>query len=184
MHFLLAGLGNSPYPLTRHSVGHLIVDSLASRLGISLRADRSTRGLLATKADVDIGSQIVTLTLYKPKALMNISGKPVADAMRFLSVSPSETIVIHDSLSHKPMSMSPKFGGSANGHNGVRSIVSALGNNMDFHRLRAGIGRDESDAARYVLGPLSPAEREFWGPNGAGIELVWRGLTKIVTGSR
>ncbi|KAL7281653.1 hypothetical protein ACG7TL_004970 [Trametes sanguinea] len=88
-------------------------------------------------------------------------------------------IVIHDSLDHKPCTVSPKFGGSANGHNGVRSIIDALGGDKDFHRLRVGIGRD-GDPANYVLGPLSPQERQFWGSTGGGPDLVWRELTRIL----
>jgi len=55
---------------------------------------------------------------------------------------------------------------------------------MDFHRLRIGIGRDESDPAHYVLGSLSSAEREFWGQSGKGIDLVWRELSRIASGPR
>ncbi|KZT10764.1 peptidyl-tRNA hydrolase [Laetiporus sulphureus 93-53] len=131
-----------------------------------------------------MGKNIVDITLYKPKALMNISGKPVAEALHTLSISPSETIVIHDYLDHRPMSVSPKSGGSAGGHNGIRSIIAALGNNMDFYRLRIGIGRDDTDPADYVLSPLSTAELEFWGPDGQGIDLVWKEVTKICAGLR
>lgn len=88
-------------------------------------------------------------------------------------------IVIHDSLSHKPCTNSPKFGGSANGHNGVRSIISALGGDTNFHRLRIGIGREERDVAEYVLGKLSIHERQFWSVDGQGIDLVWSSLNKI-----
>ncbi|KAI0930085.1 hypothetical protein AcV5_006882 [Taiwanofungus camphoratus] len=115
-----------------------------------------------------------------PEALMNISGKPVTDALHSSAIAPSNMVVIHDSLSHKPQTISPKFGGSANGHNGVRSIIAALRGNMDFHRLRIGIGRDaEVDSAEYVLGPLSSSERQFWGTNGEGTELVWRELSSM-----
>ncbi|KZT22604.1 hypothetical protein NEOLEDRAFT_1137859 [Neolentinus lepideus HHB14362 ss-1] len=68
------------------------------------------------------------------EALMNICGPQVAAALHGGS---STLIVIHDSLEHKPLTLSPKFGGSAGGHNGVRSIISALGNDSQFHRLPA-----------------------------------------------
>lgn len=110
---------------------------------------------------------------------MNISGPPVVQTLRGTAVNSPNMIVIHDSLEHKPYAISPKFGGSAGGHNGVRSIITALGNNTDFHRLRLGIGRG-GDAAEYVLGPFSRQERDFWGANGSGSELVWTEVTKII----
>lgn len=111
---------------------------------------------------------------------MNISGRPVANALRHTARSPSSLIIIHDSLSHKPITLSPKLGGSANGHNGVKSVIAALGGNMDFHRLRVGIGRGGSDPAEYVLGNLSSHELQFWGSSGQGTDLVWRELEKTL----
>ncbi|KAI0373987.1 peptidyl-tRNA hydrolase [Pilatotrama ljubarskyi] len=176
LHFLVAGLGNITHPMTRHSIGHHIIDVLASRLGIHLSPDRAG---YAARTNVQIGQDTVTLTLFKPKALMNISGRPVVQMLRSTAVNPERLIVIHDSLDHKPCTLSPKFGGSANGHNGVRSVIAALGGDQAFHRLRVGIGRDDQPV-NYVLGPLSPQERQFWGPNGSGSDLVWRELTRII----
>ncbi|OBZ70975.1 putative peptidyl-tRNA hydrolase [Grifola frondosa] len=113
--FLVVGLGNLPYPLTRHSVGHLILDSLAFRLGVSFASERV--GYIA-RTNVAIGENSAALTLFKPKTLMNISGRPVVTALRDTVSSPSQMIVVHDELSRKPSTLSPKFGGSANGHNG------------------------------------------------------------------
>lgn len=89
-------------------------------------------------------------------------------------------IVIHDSLDHKILTLSPKFGGSANGHNGVKSVITSLGGNKDFHRLRIGIGRDEYDSAAYVLGKMSLPELKHWRPNGAGAEMVWESLQETI----
>ncbi len=50
---------------------------------------------------------------------------------------------------------------------------------MDFYRLRIGIGRGEGDVAEYVLGKLSPTERELWGSDGQGIDRVWQELEKV-----
>jgi PTH1 family peptidyl-tRNA hydrolase len=85
-------------------------------------------------------------------------------------------IVVQDSLSHKIEKVFPKFGGFANGH---KSIISALGGEMGFHRLRIGIGRDQTDAAAYVLRKLSSHERQFWGANGGGIELIVREIRNV-----
>ncbi|KAH9839261.1 peptidyl-tRNA hydrolase [Rhodofomes roseus] len=178
-HWLVVGLGNLPYPGTRHSIGHLVLDSLASRLGVSFTADASIKGFRATRYNAHIDSNDVTITLYKPKALMNISGSPVAYALKTLSIQPANMIVVHDSLDHKPMKLSPKFGGSASGQNGVRSIIAALGGTKDFHRLRIGIGRDQSDPVDYVMGRLSSTERAFW-QHGEGTDAVWSALLKIM----
>ena len=111
-------------------------------------------------------------------AAMNISGPPVSMALKKTARVPSSLVVIHDSLEHKPTVLSPRFGGSANGHNGVRSLISALGV-KGFHRLRLGIGRPESDVSGYVLTRLPNYERQFWAPNGPGLDLVWEHIQKI-----
>lgn len=111
---------------------------------------------------------------------MNISGRPVAALLRSTAGVPSNLAIIHDSLSHKPRTISPKFGGSANGHNGVRSVITALGGDTDFHRLRIGIGRNNADAADYVLSALPADERLFWSSQGDGVELAWKELSTII----
>ncbi|EIW82817.1 peptidyl-tRNA hydrolase [Coniophora puteana RWD-64-598 SS2] len=173
---LVVGLGNLPYPNTRHSVGHLIVDALSSRYGIPLATNRAMGGLFG-RGSITLGETPVSLLLLKPKPLMNITGPAVASALRNTVQSPNSMVVIHDSLSHKPCVLSPKLGGSANGHNGVRSVISALGNNTDFHRLRIGIGRGGPDVADYVLSKLPPEERQFW--CGEGLDLVSGELARL-----
>ncbi|KAG8983029.1 hypothetical protein FRB93_007695 [Tulasnella sp. JGI-2019a] len=129
-------------------------------------------------------SERVTITLLKPKLLMNVSGKSVSLAMR-TRMRPANTrsvIVIHDSLEHRPLFISPKLGGSANGHNGVKSTIEALGG-PGFNRIRIGIGRDTStDVSSYVLQSLSPKELQHWSdPEGQGISDVWAAIEKIMT---
>lgn len=111
---------------------------------------------------------------------MNISGPSVAAALRKTVTSPSSMIIIHDSLSHRVETLSVKFGGSANGHNGLKSVISALGGEMGFHRFRVGIGRDQTDAADYVLRKLSSHERQCWGDDGEGIDLILREIERVV----
>ncbi|EKM54204.1 uncharacterized protein PHACADRAFT_257882 [Phanerochaete carnosa HHB-10118-sp] len=178
---LVVGLGNFPYPLTRHSVGHLVVQSLADRVGISISADKRLDGLVG-RGSVTLAENDVSLTLYLPKALMNITGRPTVNAMKSLGFQPSSMVVIHDSLSHRPGVASPKSGGSAEGHNGVRSVMAALGGSKDFHRLRIGIGRGDGNVADYVLGRLSSYEKQYWGTDGDGIDVVLRELAKIANG--
>ncbi|KAF8228853.1 peptidyl-tRNA hydrolase [Tricholoma matsutake] len=165
---LVVGLGNLPFPLTRHSVGQRIVDSLAFRLGIPMRADKAG---ISGQNTVTIGDTQLSLTLFKSKSLMNVSGPSVAATFRKTVRSPSSLIVIADSLDHGQESLSVKFGGSANGHNGIKSIISALGGEMGFYRFRIGIGRDESPAT-YVMGKLSSHERQFWDDEGLDLILA------------
>jgi hypothetical protein len=90
--------------------------------------------------------------------------------------APTSLILIHDSIEHKPTALSLKFGGSASGH--IRSLIAALGT-KDFYRLRLGIGRPESNVADYVLTRLPNFERQFWAPDGPGLELVWEQIQRI-----
>lgn len=112
---------------------------------------------------------------------MNITGRPTVHAMKSLAHQPSSMVVIHDSLSHRPGVVSPKFGGSAEGHNGIKSVIAALGDNKDFHRLRIGIGRGEGNVVDYVLGRLSSYEKGYWGADGDGVDVVLRELAKIAS---
>ncbi|WFD36836.1 hypothetical protein MCUN1_003726 [Malassezia cuniculi] len=129
---------------------------------------------------------IVDATLYKPKLLMNISGPGVRAAAAFAHVSvPQDILILHDELSRAFGKVSTKDGGSAAGHNGVKSTLDALGctrNGTDFARVRIGIDRPPPgiDVSRWVLGQLPRdqlAECE-WPPSppatGKIVELVWQ----------
>jgi PTH1 family peptidyl-tRNA hydrolase len=111
------------------------------------------------------------------ESFMNISGPSIAKAYRESVNKPTSMIVLTDSLSHRVTSLSVKLGGSANGHNGIKSITSALGGEMGFYRFRLGIGWDDSDAAAYVMQQLSSHERRFWVDE--GLDLVLREMEKV-----
>jgi PTH1 family peptidyl-tRNA hydrolase len=116
---------------------------------------------------------------------MNLSGKAVSLSLRSISKRPSSRsiIAIHDSLDHAPMTIRPKASGSAEGHNGVKSIIASLGGNMNFARLRLGIGRPEGGKIpidQYVLGTMSQPELKFWGEGGVGVDKVWEALVGIM----
>lgn len=112
---------------------------------------------------------------------MNLSGPPIARFLKSLGLQPSHLLVLHDSLAQKPCTLAPKAGGSAGGHNGVRSVIAALGTDA-FPRLRIGIGAHSGDAAGYVLERLGGAERAFWGERGEGVDLAWRAIENAVKG--
>ena len=111
--------------------------------------------------------------LYAKSLLFrNISGPSIAAEYRKSVNSPSSMIVITDPLSHRVEALPVNLGGSPNGHNGVRSIISALGDELGFYRFRVGIGRDDTDAATYVLQRLSSHERRYWTEDGLDLFLT------------
>ncbi|KAJ8328465.1 peptidyl-tRNA hydrolase protein 1 [Batrachochytrium dendrobatidis] len=101
-----------------------------------------------------------TITLLKPAALMNISGISVLKAIKKLHLKPSDCIIIHDDIDRKFGTISLKTGGSANGHNGIKSVMSSMASDA-FLRLRVGVGRPENKAhvARFVLEPFDSIEQ-------------------------
>ncbi|KAJ6625737.1 peptidyl-tRNA hydrolase [Mycena sp. CBHHK59/15] len=170
---LVAGLGNLPYPGTRHSLGQLIVDGLAARTGIRMSAER---GGFSGTGTVTLGETRVALKLYKSKQLMNVSGPSMAAAFRAHG-QPDALVVISDSTDHAPCVLKYRFGGSAGGHNGLKSVIGALGA-QGFHRLRAGVGQHPGmDLADYVLGRLSAHEKQFWA--GEGLDRVCEAIEKV-----
>ncbi|KAF5387307.1 hypothetical protein D9757_005773 [Collybiopsis confluens] len=161
---VIAALGNLPMPLTRHSLGQYVLDALASRLGIRMSSEKN--GIIG-RGTVTVGDTPVSLILYKSKSFMNVSGPSIAQVYRNSVKSPAAMIVLQDSMSHRTDQLSVKLGGSANGHNGVKSIISAIGGEQGFYRFRLGIGeRGSVDAATFVMGKLTHREREFWTEDG------------------
>ncbi|MGZ5378579.1 MAG: aminoacyl-tRNA hydrolase, partial [Mycobacterium sp.] len=94
-----------------------------------------------------------------PRCYMNESGRQVAPLAKFYSVAPADIIVIHDELDIDFGRIRLKSGGGVAGHNGLRSVGSALGTN-DFQRVRIGIGRPPGrmEGAAFVLGNFTSAE--------------------------
>ncbi|KAG8728756.1 hypothetical protein FRC12_021520 [Ceratobasidium sp. 428] len=196
--FLIAGLGNFTHPNTRHSVGQVVLESLGARWNIQLKYEKSHQAWVGRKSiDILDGKALVDLTLVKPKLLMNISGPAITSVLRSFPSelrSPRRLIVLQDSLSHAPLAVSPKFSGSANGHNGVRSVISSLGAiasqfptprpaNEDFYRIRLGIGRPahkDADVAAFVLDSLGREELDWWSYGGKGLNKVVKALEDII----
>jgi PTH1 family peptidyl-tRNA hydrolase len=152
---LIVGLGNpeAEYADTRHNLGFACVHELARRLGVEVNRKR-WQSLIGH-------SEARGVWLVLPQTYMNLSGQPVAKALRDLNLSPQHLWVVHDELDLPMCRMRIRRGGSGAGHNGVLSIISALGT-PDFVRFRVGIGkpaRKGSPAGRhYVLGRFTKAE--------------------------
>src|SRR5690606_15768168 len=104
------------------------------------------------------GARVV---LAKPRSFMNLSGGPVAGAVKFYKVPPESLVVVHDELDLPFGTIRLKRGGGENGHNGLRSITKSLGT-RDYVRVRFGIGRPPGrmDPADYVLKDFSTVERK------------------------
>jgi PTH1 family peptidyl-tRNA hydrolase len=139
-------------------VGYLVVDELARRMGAGLRAHKSGR------ADVLEGRLALggpRLVLGRGRCYMNESGGPVGALAAFYKVPPDRVVVVHDELDLPFDTLRVKRGGGDNGHNGLRSVRSALGSG-DFYRVRVGIGRPPGRVAPadHVLSGYTAEERK------------------------
>ena len=151
---LVAGLGNPgrEYARTRHNVGWMVLDELARRHGGSWRSKFS--GQLA-----EVRLDGARLALLKPETYMNESGRSIGAAARYFKVPVESVLVAHDDVDLEEGRLQARAGGGLAGHNGLRSISSALGS-QDFLRLRIGVGRpgrgDRRSVADYVLAGFEP----------------------------
>ena len=155
----IAGLGNpgAEYANTPHSIGFEVVDALAREIGASWKASSSFGGELA--AGMLGGMKVV---LVKPMTYMNLSGDCVAPVVKYHNAKAAEDLlVVSDDIDLPVGKMRVRKGGSAGGHNGLKSVIERTGT-PDFVRLRLGVGRDARDRANvigHVLGKFSPADR-------------------------
>ena len=103
----------------------------------------------------------VPVTLAWPRSYMNLAGRPVAALTAFYKIPPERLVVVHDELDIPFGTVRLKLGGGDGGHNGLRSIIQALGT-RDYYRVRFGIGRPpgQMDPAAFVLRDFSTAERK------------------------
>jgi PTH1 family peptidyl-tRNA hydrolase len=152
---LIIGLGNpgTRYKLTRHNMGFLVLDQLASDFNIPL----TQKGFDAVFGKGIISDQPVYIA--KPKTFMNMSGVSVKKFADYFKADCKDIIVIHDDLDLPFPSIQIKAGGGHAGHKGLISIISHLGNS-DFARIRLGIGKPpiKSMTEEYVLKPFTQDE--------------------------
>ena len=156
---LLVGLANPglEYARTRHNAGAWVVEELARVHNINLREDTKYFGRTGR-----ITTDGHDLRLLIPSTYMNLSGKSVAALAKFFQILPEEILVAHDELDLPPGVAKFKKGGGHGGHNGLRDIISKMGNNKEFYRLRVGIGHpgDKSKVTGFVLGKAPAKEQE------------------------
>ncbi|EMX0815558.1 aminoacyl-tRNA hydrolase [Escherichia coli] len=157
---LIVGLANpgAEYAATRHNAGAWFVDLLAERLRAPLLEEAKFFGYTSR---VTLGSEDVRLLV--PTTFMNLSGKAVAAMASFFRINPDEILVAHDELDLPPGVAKFKLGGGHGGHNGLKDIISKLGNNPNFHRLRIGIGHpgDKNKVVGFVLGKPPVSEQKL-----------------------
>lgn len=149
---IIVGLGNPgrEYAETRHNVGFMVVDRLAARFGAVWKADK------ARKAELAAGPGVL---LVKPQTYMNASGESVGPLMRYFKFTPGQVFVVYDDISFPVGAMRLRAGGSAGGHNGMKSLIAHLGTEK-FPRLRVGIGvPGQKNMIGHVLGKFTPEER-------------------------
>jgi len=155
---LIVGLGNpgSRYRGTRHNVGWEVLERLARKHGIAIEEDTGW----AEVGRGDIGPHRVVLA--RPMTYVNASGMAVQDLKRRYRVKPSDLFLIVDDLDLPLGRLRLRPKGTAGGHNGLRSVIEALGTD-GFPRMRVGIGRPpgKMDAADHVLARFSAEERQM-----------------------
>eukprot|EP00048_Salpingoeca_helianthica_P018922 m.243561 g.243561 ORF g.243561 m.243561 type:complete len:183 (+) comp28013_c0_seq1:20-568(+) len=153
---LVAALQNVGMPLCRHSVGAMVVDHLGERLGLSWEHHRQSNSIIAEH--VGAGGQ--PILFVKPKLAMNINGPAISALCQARTVTPTNVLIVHDELDLELGKTRIKKGGSAKGHNGVRSVHNAI-RSQESPRLLVGIGRPSNDdIVAWVLGNFRSAEME------------------------
>lgn len=153
---LIVGLGNPGrrYRGTRHNMGREVVERLAAACGIRVDIEEGW----ATTGRGTVAGQAVLLAW--PETYMNVAGRAVADLRRRHRIALDHLLVAYDDLDLPPGTIRFREQGSAGGHNGLQSVIEALGTTA-FPRLRVGIGRPPAgvDPADYVLERPTPQER-------------------------
>jgi PTH1 family peptidyl-tRNA hydrolase len=165
---LYVGLGNpgDKYEHTRHNVGFMLVDKLASKYSCSWERSGKLESLVAKPAAVN-------LMFAKPQTFMNASGKAVSALLNYYNIAKEELVVVHDDLDIKLGEYKIQNGKGPKLHNGVESVEKSLGY-TDFKRIRIGVDNREAgnriNGEDYVLQKFSADE----------LEIIERTLEKLV----
>ena len=154
---LVIGLGNPGRRFThsRHNLGFTCVDLLAKKWGINI-ADRRSKAVVGQG---QLDSMMVVLA--KPRTFMNHSGEGVAYLLTRFALKPKDLVIIYDDMDLPLGKLRIRPTGSAAGHNGISSIISALAS-YEFPRIRVGIGRPPlgTDEVSFVLGSFTQEEKK------------------------
>ena len=156
--YLHVGLGNpgKEYELHRHNVGFMAIDSILEKYNIETGKEKfNGYHYIYSGAKQKI-------VFLKPQTYMNNSGRCVSAIMNFFSIEPSSVIVWHDEIDLDKGKIKVKWGGGHGGHNGIRDIISHIGN--DFCRIRIGIGRPTNNIppSKWVLSSFHRNDFNEW----------------------
>ncbi|MFD0704844.1 aminoacyl-tRNA hydrolase [Alloscardovia venturai] len=162
--WLIVGLGNpgKKYEGTRHNMGFMVADVLASRWSVNF-SDHKGLALLG-RGVAQLDGQSFKFFIAKPLTYMNDSGTAVASLCSYYSIDPSHVIVLHDDMDLDFGRIKVKAGGSAGGHNGIKSIDKSLGT-PKYGRVRLGVGhaargsRAHENTINWVLGGFNATQR-------------------------
>lgn len=173
---IIVGLGNpgKKYEGTRHNAGFAALDHVAEKWGM-----RVTKAKFDALTGTGTAAGVKVL-LMKPQTFMNLSGDAVRKAADFYKVPPERIIVLFDDISLAPGRLRIRKTGSAGGHNGIKSIISALG--QEFPRVKIGVGerpRPEYDLADWVLSRFTAQE---WAAVTARFDDVCNAVSMIMKG--
>ena len=154
---VILGIGNPgpQYANTRHNVGFWFIDQIAEQEGIELKRQKN----LVRTSRIQLDNR--SIILAKSRTFVNVSGDAAEYLITRYQIELSQLLVVYDDI-HLPVSrMRLRAQGSAGGHNGIRSIISAV-HSQDFPRIRIGVGSPESgvDQVGYVLGTPDGNEKE------------------------
>ena len=141
---LVVGLGNpdEKYANTRHNIGFAVIDEILQTYVAGPQYNKKFEALIYSLDKKRL--------LIKPQNFMNLSGKSVNRIVNFYKVKPEGLLIVHDDIDLEFGEIKHQFGRGAAGHNGVASIIEALGSDQ-FGRVRVGVGR-----------PSTPVEVEKW----------------------
>ncbi len=148
---MIVGLGNpgKKYAHTKHNVGFLVLDQLAAKLGVTISKLEFEAATASTFVD---GQKVL---LVEPQTYMNDSGRAVGPLMNYYQVETDELIVVQDDLDMPLGKVRLRAKGSAGGHNGLKSIIAAIGSS-DFARVKIGTDHPQKQTVvDWVLTPFS-----------------------------
>ena len=156
--WIVLGLGNpgAEYRNTRHNVGWWCMDELVRRTNAELSRKRKELRF----AEVELASNQVVLAY--PRTFMNNSGLALSYLTNRFKSGPEQIVIVADDINLPPGSVRIRKKGGPGGHNGLKSIITALGTN-EFPRVRIGVGNSDTSAEQvdHVLGTLDPDTREL-----------------------
>ena len=153
---VLAGLGNpgKEYESTPHSIGFEVADAVAREMAASFRKVASFKGELADGRFAN-----GKLLVVKPMTFMNLSGDSVAPVVKYHNATAADLVVVSDDIDLPVGRIRIRKGGSAGGHNGLKSVIERLGT-QDFIRLKIGVGRDRHDRSKVIGHVLGKFDRD------------------------